>query len=292
MAFEPIYKPGLFKDKVAIVTGGGTGIGCAIAEELAYGGAKVAIASRKMNRLIPAAKGLSRDHNAEVEPFTCNIREREDCDKLVDEVIAKWGRVDILVNNGGGQFPAPASAIRDKGWKAVIDTNLNGTWNMTQAVAQKSMLRRGGRIVSIVADMWRGFPTMVHTGAARAGVVNMSMSLAVEWASSNILINCVAPGTILSTGMNNYPPGTVDAAWQAIPLKRLGTSEQIAQVVAMLLSPAGDFITGETIKVDGGGSLWGDRWPIGNPSKPPQISIPPWPEERWPEFAVADEEES
>lgn len=290
MAFETIFKPGLFKDKVAIVTGGGTGIGCAIAEELAYGGAKVAIASRKMNRLIPAAKGLSRDHKAEVEPFVCNIRERESCEKLVDDVIAKWGRVDFLINNGGGQFPAPAETIKEKGWKAVIDTNLNGTWNMTQTVAQKYMLKHGGRIVSIVAEMWRGFPTMVHTGAARAGVVNMTMTLAVEWARSKILLNCVAPGTIISTGMNNYPPGTVDAAWQANPLKTLGTSEQIAQSVILLLSPAGDFITGETIKVDGGGCLWGDRWPVPNPARKPELVIPKWPEDRWPEFAVPDEE--
>lgn len=290
MAFDTIFKPGLFKDKVAIVTGGGTGIGCAIAEELAYGGAKVAIASRKLNRLIPAAKGLSRDHNAEVEPFTCNIREREDCEKLVDDVLEKFGRVDFLINNGGGQFPAPAEAIKEKGWKAVIDTNLNGTWNMTQVTGQKWMLQHGGRIISIVADMWRGFPTMVHTGAARAGVVNMTMTLAVEWARAGVLINAIAPGTIISTGMNNYPPGTVDAAWRANPVKNLGTSEQIAQMTALLLSPAGDFITGETIKIDGGGSLWGDRWPIPDPQEKPKLNIPLWPEDRWPEFAVKDED--
>ncbi|MEW6776091.1 MAG: SDR family oxidoreductase [Bdellovibrionota bacterium] len=291
MPHSAIFRDDLFKDKVAVVTGGGTGIGEAIAAELATLGAKVVIASRKMHRLIPTAKGLSRDLNAEVVPLACNIRERAQVDALVDEVLKRYGKVDFLVNNGGGQFPSPAEGYTEKGWRAVIDTNLTGTWNMCQSVALKHMLRHGGKIVTIVADMWRGFPGLMHTGAARAAVVNMTMSLAVEWARAKILINCVAPGTILSTGMKNYPPGTVDAAWQRIPLKRLGKSEEIAWAVTYLLSPAGDFITGETIKVDGGASLWGDRWPIPDPSQKPDIQIPKWPEEKWPEFAVPPEDD-
>lgn len=291
MSSESIFRPGLFKDKVAIVTGGATGIGLAIAEELARGGAKVAIASRKKNRLIPAAKGLSRDYNTQVEPFVCNIRERVECQKLFDDVLATFGKVDYLVNNGGGQFLSPAENISEKGWKAVIDTNLNGTWNMCQVAGEKWMYKNGGRIVNIVADMWRGFPGMIHTGASRAGVVNLTMTLAVEWAKYNIRINAIAPGTILSTGAHNYPPGTLQSMYVANPLKTLGTVEQIGWAVAFILSPAGDFMTGATLNIDGGGSVWNGRWPIPNPKEPPNIPVPPWPEDRWPEFAVGGENE-
>lgn len=285
-SMQSIFREDIFKNKVAIVTGGGTGIGLCIAEELARGGAKVVIASRKMERLIPAAKGLSRDYNAEVIPMTVNIRELEQVEKLFDDVLEKFGRIDFLVNNGGGQFFTAAQAINERGWKAVIDTNLNGTWNMCSTAAHKWMLANGGKIVTIVADMWNGFPGMVHTGAARAGIVNMAQTLAVEWAANNIQVNCVAPGTIISSGMNNYPPGIVEAAWRVIPAKRLGKPEEIAAAVCFLLSPAADFISGETIKVDGGGSLWGDSWPIPDPKEKPELEIQAWPEDRWPEFAV------
>lgn len=286
-----IFRDDLFKDKVAIVTGGGTGIGLSIAEVLAKGGAKVVIASRKMERLIPAAKGLSRDYQAEVVPMTVNIRDLTTVEKLFDDVLEKFGRIDYLVNNGGGQFFTPAQAINEKGWRAVIDTNLNGTWNMCSTAAHKWMLKNGGKIVTIVADMWRGFPGMVHTGAARAGIVNMAQTLAVEWAANNIQINCVAPGTIISSGMNNYPQGIVEAAWRVIPAKRLGKPEEVAAAVCFLLSPAADFITGETIKVDGGGSLWGDSWPIADPKEKPDLQIQAWPEDRWPEFAIPKTEQ-
>jgi peroxisomal trans-2-enoyl-CoA reductase len=289
--FQSIFRDDLFKDKVAIVTGGGTGIGLCIAEELAKGGAKVVIASRKMERLIPAAKGLSKDYNTEVVPMTVNIRELDGVETLFDKVLENFGRIDYLVNNGGGQFFTSAEAINERGWKAVVDTNLNGTWNMCSTAAHKWMLKNGGKIVTIVADMWRGFPGMVHTGAARAGIVNMAQSLAVEWASNNIQVNCVAPGTIISSGMNNYPPAIVEAAWRVIPAKRLGKPEEVAAAVCFLLSPAGDFITGETIKVDGGGSLWGDSWPIADPADKPDLQIQAWPEDRWPEFAVKAEKE-
>ncbi len=287
---QSIFRNDLFQDKVAIVTGGGTGIGLCIAEELARCGARVVIASRKMERLIPAAKGLSRDYSAEVIPMQVNIRELAAVELLFDQVLEKFGKVDFLVNNGGGQFMTPAAAISERGWKAVIDTNLNGTWNMCSTAYHKYMQKHGGKIVTIVADMWRGFPGMVHTGAARAGIANMAQTLAVEWAANNIQINCVAPGTIISSGMNNYPDGMVDAAWRVIPAKRLGKPEEIAAAVCFLLSPMADFISGETLKVDGGGSLWGDSWPIPNPTQPPQLQIQAWPEERWPEFAVKKED--
>jgi peroxisomal trans-2-enoyl-CoA reductase len=278
-----IFRDGLFDGKVAIVTGGGTGIGLSITEDLVQLGAKVVIASRKAERLAVAAKGLSADYGAEVVPVRCNVRTRSEVESLFDETLRLFGKVDFVVNNGGGQFPSPAELISEKGWHAVIETNLTGTWNMCQVAAQKWMILHGGKIVTIVADMWDGFPGMVHTGAARAGVVNMAKTLAVEWSRFGILVNCVAPGVILSTGMHNYPPGMPEAAQQTVPLKRLGRQEEVAGAVSYLLSPAGDFVTGETIRVDGGGSLWGSSWPISDPEPMPAIQIPPWPEERWPE---------
>lgn len=283
-----IFAKDLFRERVAIVTGGATGIGLAIAEELAALGACVVIASRKAGRLTTAARGLSVDYGAQVVPQVCNIRERAQVEALFDQTLAQFGRVDFVVNNGGGQFLAPAASITDKGFRAVIDTNLTGTWNMCQVAAQKWMLEHGGKIVSIVADMWRGFPGMVHTGAARAGVVNMTQTLAIEWAAHGIQLNCVAPGVILTTGMHNYPPGMIEVAARTIPQKRLGTAQEVAAAVCYLLSPLAGFITGATLKIDGGASLWGERWPIPEPACAPTPAIPPWPEERWPQFAAAD----
>jgi NAD(P)-dependent dehydrogenase (short-subunit alcohol dehydrogenase family) len=281
-----IFAPELFRGRVAIVTGGATGIGLAIAEELARLGARVVIASRKTGRLGTAARGLSAQYGAEVEAIPCDIRKREQVDALFDAALARFGRIDFVVNNGGGQFLARAEAIREKGWQAVIDTNLSGTFHMCQAAALKWMQAHGGKIVNIVADIWRGFPGMVHTGAARAGVVNMTKTLAIEWAEHGIRINCVAPGVILTTGMHNYPPGTVEQVVRRIPVKRLGRAQEVAWAVLFLLSPAGDFITGTTLRVDGGASLWGDSWQIPDPAQPPELRIPQWPEERWPEHAA------
>ena len=281
MTFRSIFRDGLFEGRVALVSGGGTGLGAAISEELARLGARVVIASRRRENVEPTARGLSRELGVEIVPLVCNIRERAQVDALFEEVAKRFGRLDFLVNNGGGQFPGHAETYSDKGFKAVIDTNLTGTWSMCQAAAQRFMFAHGGRIVNIVANMWRGFPNLMHTGAARAAVVNMTQTLAVEWASRGIRINCVAPGTIRTTGMRVYPKQLIEAAWREIPLKRLGSAEEISAAVCYLLSPAADFVTGETLRVDGGGSLWGDTFVIPDPPRPPDLSIPPMPAERW-----------
>ena len=260
-----IFRPDLLSDKIIIITGGGTGIGLAIARECARLGARVAIGARKADRLAAAAAQLAEE-GAEVFHAPLDIRDREQVSDWVRQVHAHFGRIDVLVNNAGGQFPSPAIAISPKGWRAVIDTNLNGTWNMTQAVGEVMVRQNEGRVISIVANMWRGFPGMAHTGAARAGVVNLTRSLALEWARHNILVNAIAPGVIRSSGLDTYPPEVREAldktVPQHIPLKRLGKEDDVSWAVVFLASPAGDYVTGETLCVDGGQAHWGMVFPI------------------------------
>ncbi len=255
-----IYRPDLLKDKVVVVTGGGSGIGRVIAEECAALGARVAIGARKEERLNAAAEAM-REQGAEVFAQTLNIREVDQVGPWLEAVKERFGAIDVLVNNAGGQFPSPAMGISPRGWRAVIDTNLNGTWNMTHAAAGHMMSAGGGRIINIVANMWRGFPGMAHTGAARAGVVNLTKTLSLEWARHNILVNAVAPGVIRSSGLDTYPEAVRQSIEttvpQHIPLKRLGKELDVAWSVVYLASPAGDYITGETICVDGGQAHWG-----------------------------------
>lgn len=257
-----IFAPGLFESQTVLVTGGGSGIGLAIARELGELGAKIAICGRDAARLASARAELESTGIA-VHAATCDIREPEQVAALVSGTLERFGAIDALVNNAGGQFPSPVEGMSYKGWRAVIENNLNGTFLVTKTVGEAAMLPRGrGRIVNIVANMWRGFPGMAHTGAARAGVVNLTQSLAIEWATKGILVNAVAPGTIRSTGTDRYPPGLMEKAIAATPLKRMGTLEDVSRAVVYLLSPAGDWITGETLCVDGGARLWGDTWDI------------------------------
>jgi citronellol/citronellal dehydrogenase len=257
-----IFRPGLFQDHVAIVTGGGSGIGLAIAHALGELGAKVAIAGRDPERLA-RAKGELEAKGIAVHAAPCDIREPEQVAAYVAGVKQALGEVSVLVNNAGGQFPMPAEMLAPKGWDAVIRNNLNGTFYMTREVAVASMIpRRGGRIVNITANVRRGFPGMVHTGAARAGVENLTKTLAVEWAQHRITVNAIAPGIIRSTGTERYPSEFVEMGRQQTPAKRLGTPEEVAALCAYLASDAASFVTGETWYIDGGAHLWGDTWMI------------------------------
>lgn len=275
-----VFRDDLYAGKVCLVTGGGTGIGVATARELGRLGATVVIASRKPENIEPAVKGLTEELGRTVYGAVCDIRDRASVRQVVDDVLAAHGKINLLVNNGGGQFFAPAETITDNGFDAVIATNLAGTWNMTRAVADKWMLANGGAIVNVTMLTSRTFPGMAHSVAARAGVEAMTRTLAIEWAARNVRINCVAPGLVLSSGFSRYPMGMQMIAQMrsTVPMKRFATCEEIAWWIAFVGSDAGAYVTGQTLTVDGGKTLWGDWWPIADPLEWPKIELPkePW----------------
>lgn len=263
---QRIFAPDLFRDRVAVITGGGTGIGLATAIEFARLGARVAICGRNQARLDAGAAAIAEVADADrIHAATCDIREPDTVTEFVRGTVERFGRIDILVNNAGGQFPAPAQNISANGFAAVVRNNLLGTFNMTREVANQAMIpQKGGRIVNVIANIYRGFPGMAHTGAARAGVENLTMSLAVEWSRFQILVNAVAPGVIESSGTQQYPPALLQSVIRTIPLKRAGTVHETAAAILFLASPAAQFITGTTLRIDGAHSLWGDSFPLGD----------------------------
>lgn len=275
-----IFRDGLFEGQVAIVSGGGTGIGAAITREFARLGGHVVIASRKQDVIDRAAAGLTKQVGQEVVGDVCDIRDRDAVKGLVDRTLERFGRIDHLVNNGGGQFFAPAETITPNGFDAVVGTNLTGTWNLTRAVADGWMLKNGGCVSNITMLTKRAFPGMAHSHAARAGVEAMTRTLSVEWASRGIRLNSVAPGYIASSGIKRYPQGLdlIKTMQKVVPMKRLGTCDEVAWMIAFLHSEAGAYITGQTLTVDGGKELWGDYWPIPDPNPLPPIDVPvePW----------------
>ncbi|MGB0918314.1 MAG: SDR family oxidoreductase [Flavobacteriales bacterium] len=258
-----IYKSNLFEGKVALITGGGTGIGLRIAREFGMLGAKVVIASRSMDKLNAGLKTLVADGSNAIA-LECNIRDEESIKTCVDSIVKEHGSIDILVNNGGGQFPSPAELINRKGWHAVVETNLTGTFFLTQAAYSASMAKNGGSVVNILMDNRNGFPMMVHSAAARAGVENMTKTLANEWGRNGVRINSIAPGTIKSSGLNSYAPQfqeMVMAYGKNNQTFRLGTEAEIAAAVVFLASPGASFITGITMAVDGGESIYTPLFP-------------------------------
>jgi len=259
---QAVFAPGILRDQVAIITGGGTGIGLATAREMIRLGARVALCGRTGEKLVAAKAEL--DAGDRVFTQVCDIREPAQVEDFVRATIATLGKIDILVNNAGGQFPSPAQLISPNGFLAVIKNNLVGTFHMTREVANQWMIpdKRGGRVINVIANIYRGFPGMAHTGAARAGVENLTMTLAVEWAQFGILVNAVAPGVIKSSGTTQYPPSLLERAVRETPLKRTGTCEEVAATIVFLASPAAQYFTGATLRIDGGQALWGHTWEI------------------------------
>ena len=276
-----VFSAGLFSGRVAVVTGGGTGIGRSIVKELLQLGCKVVIASRKEERLTQAANEMRAEIKdpSNITAIPCNIRKENEVKSLIQATLETYGTLDFLVNNGGGQFTSPAENITLKGWNAVIETNLTGTFQCCREAYTQWMKHHGGSIVNIIVNHFNGFPGFLHSGAARAGVGNMTKTLAVEWASSGVRINSVAPGTIYSdTAVANYPAGEAlfEHARNTVPVKRLGTVEEVSSVVMFLLSPGAAYITGETVRVDGGASLYVSGWPLVEHEKMPAYQ---WQEE-------------
>jgi citronellol/citronellal dehydrogenase len=263
-----------------LVSGGGTGIGRAIAALLARLGARVVICGRTPGKLERVAAEASA-RGATVVPRTANIRDPDAVAALFAAVAAEDGTLAAVVNNAGGQFPQPAIDFSVKGWNAVIDTNLNGTWHMMQAAARHWRDRgAGGAIVNVVAVVDRGIPGIAHSVAARAGVIGASRTVAVEWAPLGIRVNCLAPGLTASEGLQVYPPEARREFPLSSPMKRPASLREIAEAAVFLASPASTFMNGETMTVDGGGRLWGELWTAGRPEHyrvaiaPPEAGAP------------------
>ncbi len=263
-----IFAPGLFAGQKVLITGGGSGIGLATAREICLLGGSVAICGRKPEKIDAACAQLAEDGAGDrVLGGVCDIREPDQIAAFVGRVLDRFGRVDVLVNNAGGQFPSPAETMSPKGWDAVIRNNLNGTFYMTREVATRAMIpQKRGRIVNVTASVSRGFPGMAHTGAARAGVENLTRTLAVEWAQHNIQVNAVAPGSnIRSSGTAQYGDAMLELARRATPAKRLASPEEVSRVIVFLASAENGFVTGALYTIDGGMPLWGDIWTIPDP---------------------------
>jgi len=255
-----LFQPNLFQGKVLVITGGGSGIGYQVALQAAQLNAKgIAICGRRKEILIEAKRALEAQSKSRIFCDTCDIRNEESVENFVSSVLTEFGEIHILINNAGGQFPTNAESLSSKGFEAVIRNNLIGTWNFTRVVAKKAFIpQKNGCIVNVIAQIRNGFPGMVHTGAARAGVDNLTKTLSLEWARFGIRVNSVAPGVIKTTGTDQYPPIFLQMAMEATPAQRHGTPQEVAFLILYLSSSqASSFITGQTYYIDGGQSLNG-----------------------------------
>lgn len=257
MEQEAVFAPGIFAGKSALITGGGTGIGFAVARLLGKLGAHVILAARTVATLEKAVTELQQENiNADYAPV--NIRDEQDVKALFDSILTKRGRCDFLINNAGGQFTAQALDISANGFRSVVDLNLQGTWHMSSAFARMAVEKGiSGRMINIVLCLQSGIPGMVHAGAARAGVINITKTLAYEWGKHGILVNAIAPGTIATSGLEQYDADEMQQGVNRLPVSRMGKAGEVAAACAYLLSTAGSYITGTTLEIDGGEHLLG-----------------------------------
>jgi citronellol/citronellal dehydrogenase len=248
-SYASVFREGLFRGQVALVTGAGSGIGRCTAHELAALGARVALVGRKADKL----KAVAAEIGEVARTYACDIREEDAVARTVSNVLADLGRIDCLVNNAGGQFASPLEKISAKGWETVVRTNLTGGFLVARECYTQWMKAAGaGAIVNMIADMWHGMPNMGHSGAARAGMLNFTETAALEWAP--VRVNAVAPGWIASSGLDHYPPEMAEhirALPKRVPLGRLGTESEVSAAIVFLLSPAAAFISGSCVRVDG-----------------------------------------
>jgi NAD(P)-dependent dehydrogenase (short-subunit alcohol dehydrogenase family) len=256
-----IFQPGLLDGQVAIVSGGGSGLGRATALELAALGARVVVCGRRQE---PLEETAALGEDGRVEARTCDIREEDQVEALVEGVMERHGRIDLLVNNAGGQYMTPAEDITPKGFRTVIRLNVEGTWLMTHAVATRAMIPegRGGKILNVTLSPHHGLPGMAHSSAARAAVENLTRVLSIEWSRFGIRLVALAAGHFATeTLRTKYPKPVVEGVAGTVPLGRLGTEEEFAWLVAYLASPAGDFVSGTVLTIDGARDNWFGSWP-------------------------------
>ncbi|MDF2396995.1 SDR family oxidoreductase [Pseudomonas sp. 3MA1] len=264
MVYDSIFKDRLFAGQTVIVTGGGSGIGRCTAHELAALGARVLLVGRKAEKLQKVAGEIAEDGGL-AHWQACDIRDEDAVKALVAQLIEDFGPIHGLVNNAGGQYPAPLASINQKGFETVLRTNLVGGFLMAREVFNQSMSRHGGSIVNMLADMWGGMPGMGHSGAARSGMDNFTKTAAYEWGHAGVRVNAVAPGWIASSGMDTYEgafKAVIPTLREHVPLKRIGTESEVSAAIVFLLSPGAAFISGSTLRIDGAASLGSRAWPL------------------------------
>ncbi len=264
MSYRSVFRPDLFAGQRIVVTGGGSGIGRCTAHELAALGAQLSLIGRTPEKLVTVADEIEATGKPRPSTHPCDIRDEAQVREAVS-AIADAGVIHGLVNNAGGQFLAPLRDISINGWNAVVNNNLTGGFLMAREVFRASMEKHGGVIVNIIADMWRSMPMMAHSGAARAGMLSLTETAAVEWAEYGVRVNAVAPGYIASSGFSKYPEGARPFLQQMrdwVPLKRMGTESETSAAIVFLLCEAAAFITGSCIRVDGGAPNARVGWPL------------------------------
>jgi len=261
--YRSVFAPGLFAGQVAWVTGGGSGIGRCVAHELAALGATVVVSGRTQHKLDQVAAEIAED-GGRCDTVAFDIRDEDAVKSGVARVVERHGAVHALVNNAGGQFPSPLLAISKRGFDAVVANNLTGGFLMMREVFNQSMQKHGGAIVNMTADFRNGMPGMGHSGAARAGMSNLTMTAAFEWAHAGVRVNAVSPGWVASSGMDTYKGAVRDMIPRLrahVPLRRLATEAEVSAAILFLLCPGASFITGVTLQIDGGASLGNPVFP-------------------------------
>ena len=264
MSYQSVFRADLFAGQTIIVTGSGSGIGRCTAHELAALGAHVALVGRTAEKL-EAVKAEIIEDGGSVSTYVGDIRDEVVVGQTIDAVLKARGRLDGLVNNAGGQYRTALKTISTKGFEAVVRNNLTGGFIFMREAYTRWMERNGGAIVNIIADIWNGWPDIAHSGAARAGMLNLSESAACEWAVSNVRVNTVAPGGIASSGFDTYSPEAKAKILEyppTVPLQRYGSEAEVSAAIVYLLSPAAAYITGSCIRVDGGTPNARNTWKL------------------------------